>query len=206
MSQRGNTCVLSYVDRRYKLKMLTTVLKVPEGPPKAACCQGPGGKSFNTVRQHAIWWEYSWFGGRRGHLPPKFMKIMVPKRCSPPGCPQRQVKLQTCRLAEIEIISVKDDLQSLVAIWQMDIENELVKVGHATLNYGTAGWAWDPSPVLLFEAKLYRACSTSHVWMSPGDIFQHCASAREFVRIFVIWSKETSSPSQTHENHGPEMI
>ena len=45
----------------------------------------------------------------------------------------------------------------------MDIENELVKVGHATLNYGTAGWAWDPSPVLLFEPKpiqslLYESC------------------------------------------------
>ena len=57
------------------------------------------------------------------------------------------------------------------------------------------------APVLLFESKLYRACSTSHVWMSPGDILQHCASARDFVGIGVIWSKETSSPSQIHENH-----
>ena len=29
--------------------------------------------------------------------------------------------------------------------------------------------------------------------MAPGDSFQHCASARDFVRIFVIWSKEKAS-------------
>ena len=67
------------------------------------------------------------------------------------------------------------------------------------------GRAWRPSPVLLFESKLYRACSTSHVWMAPGDIFQDCASARDFVRIFVIWSKETSSPTQIHENLSHHM-
>ena len=48
--------------------------------------------------------------------------------------------------------------------------------------------------VLLFESSNHtEACSTSHVWMAPGDIFQHCASARDFVRIFVIWSKEKAS-------------
>ena len=41
---------------------------------------------------------------------------------------------------------------------------------------------------------------------SPGPRrdFQHCASARDFVIIFVIWSKERSSPSQILENYGPE--
>ena len=57
--------------------------------------------------------------------------------------------------------------------------------------------------------SLYRACSTSHVWMAPDDIFQHCASARDFVITFVIWSQERSSPTQIHENHQttrPQMI
>ena len=56
-------------------------------------------------------------------------------------------------MAEIEIIYVKDDRQSLIAITQRDMENELVKVGFATPMSGTAGWAWDPSAVLLFEPK-----------------------------------------------------
>ena len=33
------------------------------------------------------------------------------------------------------------------------LEHELVKGGHAIDFYGMAGWAWDPSPVLLFEPK-----------------------------------------------------
>ena len=43
------------------------------------------------------------------------------------------------------------------------LEHELVKGGHAIDLSGTAGWAWDPSPVLLFEPKpiqslLYESC------------------------------------------------
>ena len=42
-------------------------------------------------------------------------------------------------------------------------EHELVKGGHAIDCYGTVGWAWDHSPVLLFEPKpiqslLYESC------------------------------------------------
>ena len=73
-------------------------------------------------------------------------------------------------------------------------------------NYRADGGADVIASVLLFESKLTAPCSTSHIWMAPGDIFQHCASARDLVRIFMTWSKETSSPTQIHENHGPEKM
>ena len=41
---------------------------------------------------------------------------------------------------------------------------------------------------------------------APEDFFQHCASALDSVRTFVIWSKENSSPTQIHENHGPKKM
>ena len=54
-------------------------------------------------------------------------------------------------------------MQTLSDIKQKYLEHELVKGGHATDLYGTAGWAWDPSPVLLFEPNpiqsfLYESC------------------------------------------------
>ena len=81
-------------------------------------------------------------------------------------------------------------MQSAVAIPQRDMENELVKVGFARPMSGTAGWAWDPSPVLLFESLSCTELALRIMYVWPGDIFQHCASAFYFVRTFVIWSNE----------------
>ena len=54
-------------------------------------------------------------------------------------------------------------MQSLSEFHSGYLENELVKGGHATDFYRTACWAWDPSPVLLFDLKpmqslLYESC------------------------------------------------
>ena len=42
-----------------------------------------------------------------------------------------------------------------------------------------------------------EACSTSHVWIAPGDIFQHCASARVNIRDF---ERGEGIASHIHEN------
>ena len=48
-------------------------------------------------------------------------------------------------------------MQTLSEFYKRYLEDELVKGGHATDLYGSAGWALGPSPVLLFESKLYRS-------------------------------------------------
>ena len=122
------------------------------------------------------------------------MKTLVQKRCSPPGCPRRQVKLQTRRLAEIESMSIQTCMQSAVAIPQRDMENELVKVGLAIPIYQTAGWAWDPSPVLLFEQKpvqslLYESCMDG-----PGRYLSTlCVSTRFRENIRDLWQGDVIS-------------
>ena len=54
-------------------------------------------------------------------------------------------------------------MQSLSEPDREYLEYELIKGGHAIDVYRTAGWAWGPSPVLLFEPKpiqslLYESC------------------------------------------------
>ena len=60
-------------------------------------------------------------------------------------------------------IQIELGMQSLSETDREYLEHELVKGGHAIDFYGTAGCAWDPSPVLLFEPKpiqslLYESC------------------------------------------------
>ena len=76
----------------------------------------------------------------------------------------------------------------------MDIENELVKVGHASLNYGTAGWAWDPSPVLLFEPKPIQSLLYESCMMAPGrHLSTLCVSTRFYENIRVLEQGEVIS-------------
>ena len=60
-------------------------------------------------------------------------------------------------------IQIELGMQSLSETDRDYLEHELVKGGNAIDFYRTAGWAWDPSPVLLFEPKpiqslLYESC------------------------------------------------
>ena len=74
------------------------------------------------------------------------------------------------------------------------LEHELVKGGHATDFYGMAGWAWDPSPVLLFEPKpiqslLYESCMDG-----PGrNLSSLCVSTRFCENIFDLEHGEVIS-------------
>ena len=50
-------------------------------------------------------------------------------------------------------IQIELGMQILSDFDKRYLEHELVKCGHATDLYGTAGLAWGPSQVLLFELK-----------------------------------------------------
>ena len=134
------------------------------------------------------------------------MKVMVPKDAPQRGVLRTECSYRHAAGQEIKFIQIELGMQTLSETDKRYLEHELVKGGHAIDCMGRSAGPGTLHRYYSSSLSLYRACSTSHVWMAPGDIFQHCASARDFVRIFVIWSKERSSPTQIHENHGPEKM
>ena len=70
-------------------------------------------------------------------------------------------------------------MQTLSDIKQGYLEHELVKGGHAIDFYGTAGWAWDPSPVLFFEPESIQSLLYESCMAGPGRYLSTlCVSTR----------------------------
>ena len=63
---------------------------------------------------------------------------------------------------------------------EKDIENEAREAPKIRPNYRGVLPADVPCAGITLRVQAYSACSTSHVLVAPGDIFQHCASARDF--------------------------
>ena len=62
---------------------------------------------------------------------------------------------------------------------EKDLANEAHKAPKIRPNYGGVSPADVPCAGITLRVQAYSACSTSHGLMAPGDIFQHCASARD---------------------------
>ena len=105
------------------IKMLTNVLKVPEGGREGV--ETPGLPEGNLSRK-------SWSRKDAPH------RGVIHTECS-----YRHAAGQ-----EIKFIQIERGMQSLSEFYKRYLEHELVKVGHATDLSWTAGWAWDPSQVL----------------------------------------------------------
>ena len=60
-----------------------------------------------------------------------------------------------------------------------DIDNEAHEAPQIRPNYGGVLPADVPCAGITLRVQAYSACSTSNVLVAPGNIFQHCASARD---------------------------
>ena len=83
-------------------------------------------------------------------------------------------------LVRIYITYVSIIPESLMQIPEKDIENEAREAPKIRATYRLQWPADVPCAGITLRVQAYSACSTSHVLMTPGDIFQHCASARDF--------------------------
>ena len=63
---------------------------------------------------------------------------------------------------------------------EKDIENEAREAPKIRAMYLLHWLADVPCAGVALRVQAYSACSTNHVMMAPGDVFQHCASACDF--------------------------
>ena len=80
----------------------------------------------------------------------------------------------------IYIIYVSIIPESLMQIPEKDLANKAHKAPKIRAMFQLRWPADVPCAGITLRVQAYSACSTSHVVMALGDIFQHCASARDF--------------------------
>ena len=91
-------------------------------------------------------------------------------------------------------IQIELGTQSLSETDREYLEHELVKGRVCPTFYQTAGWAWDPSPVLLFEPKPIQSLLYESCMMAPGrHLSTLCVSTRFYENIRVLEQGEVIS-------------